>query len=265
MISANTLFHFTNSIDNIKNILTNNFLPRYCLERIDFFSKNTEEIDIGIPMVCFCDIPLSQITEHINTYGEYAIGLSKDWAIKKGISPVFYIHKKSSTCILLNGLWSSAIRNDAIKAELKKNQNIILNNDNSFATMDAMGIIFYLKKHIGDMWRNNTLKRNILFYNEREWRYVPELNKLTKLNPRLIINKEEYDNEEKRIIENRKIASLYLPFIPNDIKYIIVNKETERIDMARAIDTIKGSMFTLDDLTVLKSKIISVEQIRDDF
>ncbi len=262
MISANTLFHFTNSIENIKNILTNNFLPRYCLERIDYFPKNTKKIDMGIPMICFCDIPLSQITEHIKTYGEYAIGLSKDWALKRGISPVFYLHNKSTTNILLNGLWSSSMINDAIKSELKKLR--IINND-SYATLNAMGILFYLKKYKGDMWRNNMLKKNILFYNEREWRYVPDLNKLLRINPRLIINKEEYENDIIRKEENDKISSLHLPFIPDDIKYIIINKETERIDMAKAIDNIKGSMFTLDDLTVLKSKIISVEQIREDF
>ena len=35
-LSANTLFHFTNNIDNIINILTNEFSPRYCMESFEF-------------------------------------------------------------------------------------------------------------------------------------------------------------------------------------------------------------------------------------
>ena len=78
-ISANTLFHFTKTIDNIRNILTDTFSPRYCLEHLAFMAS--ENIDLAIPMVCFCDIPLSQIIDHVDTYGEYAIGLNKDWAM----------------------------------------------------------------------------------------------------------------------------------------------------------------------------------------
>jgi len=107
-ISANTLFHFTKSIDNLRNILTHTFSPRYCLEHIDNISK--EAIDLAIPMVCFCDIPLSQIKDHVNTYGEYAIGLSKEWAMSNGISPVFYLHYGSLTNEMINKLFKAFLQ-----------------------------------------------------------------------------------------------------------------------------------------------------------
>lgn len=45
---------------------------------------------IAYPMVCFCDIPLSQIKNHTNSYGKYAIGLKKEWAQKWHISDTIH-------------------------------------------------------------------------------------------------------------------------------------------------------------------------------
>ena len=79
-ISSNCLFHFTNSAENLLNILENEFNPRYCLENLkflDFSPKMTDYFEIAIPMVCFCDIPLSKIKTHISIYGNYGIGMKK--------------------------------------------------------------------------------------------------------------------------------------------------------------------------------------------
>lgn len=35
-VSANALFHFTDSIDILKSIVRNGFYPRYCMEKKDF-------------------------------------------------------------------------------------------------------------------------------------------------------------------------------------------------------------------------------------
>jgi len=37
-ISANTLFHFTSSMENLLGILTNEFRPRFCLENLYVFN-----------------------------------------------------------------------------------------------------------------------------------------------------------------------------------------------------------------------------------
>ena len=55
-------------------------------------------------MVSFCDIPLSQIKNHVRQYGNYAVGLSKEWAKKKTICPVLYTHSSAS---LASNIFSS--------------------------------------------------------------------------------------------------------------------------------------------------------------
>src|SRR5688572_32225145 len=98
-ISSNTLFHFTDTRDHLVSILTNEFRPHYCLEDLSVLGGLPPETAgnvIGIPIVCFCDIPLSQATEHMRVNGRYALGLRKDWGMRQGLTPVLYAHADAS-------------------------------------------------------------------------------------------------------------------------------------------------------------------------
>ncbi len=77
-ISSNSLFHFTPKIEFLINILTNGFYPRYCHEELLLNECQTlRGHNLLIPMICFCDIPLGKISNHINIYGKYCIGSPK--------------------------------------------------------------------------------------------------------------------------------------------------------------------------------------------
>jgi len=169
MISANTLFHFTSSIDNLRSILTNHFSPRYSLENIGFLSKK-ESIDIAIPMVCFCDIPLSQIIDHVNVYGEYAVGLTKDWAIRNGISPILYLYFESNTMKFIPEFFKTS----TIFAKIRKE---ISGKDSNSEVKSLLRFMCHCKDYEGSMWRNGE-KIDRVLYNENEWRYVPYLDPL---------------------------------------------------------------------------------------
>ncbi|MBD0725823.1 hypothetical protein B6A10_11575 [Flavobacterium sp. L1I52] len=262
VISSNTLFHFTNSAERIISILKNGFAPKFCLEELGydlFFSKDSKS-ESAVPMTCFCDLPLSKIDRHLQFYGSYGIGLSKDWGKKNGLTPLTYIHDNSTQIKYLMQLGqliggasatATASGSNAFK-DLPMEENPLV------ALFELSG--FY-KPYSGQMWRINTYvdKR---FYDEREWRYVPFL-KVEDGHYRL--TKEEFLNDIKRASANDTIAKDFsLKFKSEDVKYIIVNKENEMIALFDALDSMKA-LYTSDEIKILKTKIISSEQILEDF
>ncbi|MDD5435724.1 MAG: abortive infection system antitoxin AbiGi family protein [Nitrospira sp.] len=53
-------------------------------------------------MVCFCDIPVEDLTLHIKKYSKFGISFSKDFVVKQGGAPVHYIPAQSHVKTLLN-------------------------------------------------------------------------------------------------------------------------------------------------------------------
>ena len=92
-ISTNSIIHYTNSLEKLKCIIKEGFKVKYCLE--DLFLKDDTEKTWAFPMVCYCDIPFTEIKNHLDSYGYYGIGLAKKWASSKGLNPVIYLEKHS--------------------------------------------------------------------------------------------------------------------------------------------------------------------------
>jgi Putative abortive phage resistance protein AbiGi, antitoxin len=92
LVSADTLFHFTDSYEKLESILINKFQITYCHEK---YTLNYQTHDSYYPIVSFCDLPLSLAKGQIDKYGSYAIGLTKDWAIINKLNPVIYIESNS--------------------------------------------------------------------------------------------------------------------------------------------------------------------------
>jgi hypothetical protein len=253
-LSSNTLFHFTSKLDYLFNILENNFSPRVCIENISPITDN----EIAIPMVCFCDIPLSQIGNHSKQYGNYGIGLKKSWGTKKGVTPVTYYHSNSKQILSFINATHEA--------------KILLNSIQSAKLFsEIMYSTWFYKRYEGKMWRNGGYtERNIRFYDEREWRYIPTVDAMFDST----INKYSFDDKEIDLIKldsyykqeiNQELSDNFkLGFEPSDIKYIIVEKESEILEMAKRVNKIKAR-FTDDDKSILTTRIISMESIRDDF
>ena len=243
-ISANTLFHFTRNINNLKDILKEGFKPNFCIEHWEnIWDFST---DVEIPMVCFCDIPISQLRNHINTYGKYAIGLTKEWAKLYEITPVLYTHNNSSILRHYNKIIG----------------NRRVSDDESISAYNSYRhVLQYIKPYEGKLPNNDEIIR---FYNEREWRYVPELDEELHKNILPIPNNMNPLNDEQRALLENNIKNKFLIFEPNDIRYIIVEKDKEIADMVDYInDTFQD--YSHKDVKLLTTRIISMEHIEGDF
>lgn len=66
---SETLFRFIKEMKFLKDILRGKaFLPRYCMEDLAWRGPlpDGSSSDLAYPMTCFCDIPLSRISDHTN-------------------------------------------------------------------------------------------------------------------------------------------------------------------------------------------------------
>lgn len=242
-LSSNTLFHFTNKTA-LFGILKDKFKIKYCLETIETHSKPFE---FGIPMVSFCDIPLSEVKDHMSKYGSYGIGMKKNWAKKNGLNPVLYIDQNSSLIRSYHHIYNNLLESTFILSLNENDQNLV-------------NILRYFKNYQADLKRKNgSITKDYKFADEREWRYVPEAKEIQMMLSPKNYRRIELLNDLKKPLEN-----LRLNFDINDIAYIIINDESEILDL---IVHVKKIFRNVDIIAIesLISKILTKDQIHSDF
>lgn len=225
-ISTSTLFHFTSSIEILVKILNEGFWPRYCKE--DDLLKDVDKA-AWFPMVCFSDLPLQQLTNSTLIRGHYGIGMTEQWRDSSKIAPVFYVNNTSMLFI---------------KALLDKELVKVREHNNNVRKILSM------TKRYSSIHTENTL-----FYNEREWRYVPDTPKIMK-----ILTKGDSVSDD----DNNMMKRFSLHFTIDDISYIIIKNESDRESMINQIRTIYKDERESKQLSLI-SKIISFDQIKKDF
>lgn len=246
-ISTNSIIHYTKSIDSLKQILGSGFKVKYCYEKIEAAERGY--IHSAFPMVSFCDIPLSQVKEHIDSYGEYGIGLRKEWAKSKKLSPVLYFDKDSE---LMNYLREEFER---LNEKVKKNELEISDIDH------FVSIMSYSKNYESDLNRKGNVIKNYRFYNEREWRFVPNKTILGKA--KAFVLGSEYNKDKKKY--NDTLEHIRLTFETKDISYIIVKSESEIRMITQSIRNLFANKCTMQEMEILLTRIITTDQILYDF
>ncbi len=276
-ISAHTLFHFTYNKNSLLSILKNGLYVRYSLE--NFESLINDKAEIVFPMTCFCDIPLSHVRRHTNTYGKYAIGVSKSWGMKNQINPIIYTYPNSATTTILNDVFEN-IENffDIEEKELEKfkfnrSAEIVYERFNTreeefskrveSVNSKLSHFIRYIKPYEGKFYRNGDYLENpVRFYDEREWRFTPSREFLFSKEMKDSYKSEYFIDPKKRRALNIKLAKhIKLTFEPNDVKFIIVERDNEIPDMIKKLDDIFGKTASSNDLKLLGTRLISLEQI----
>lgn len=242
-----TLFHFTKTVESLCGILESGFFPRYSLEDISWLGFDTTP-NVAIPVVCFCDIPLSRISEHIGFYGNFGIGLTKEWAMSNGLNPLLYVSSTSSFTTHFSEVMSAVtdIESSAEK-ESEKDPVSSLRHIVAF-TKPLEGVMF-----VG----NNPVQKE--FYQESEWRFVARGNGVVEF-----LGKDDYSNNEIRKAKNATAAEkCALSFAPKDVKYIFVSKDSEIPHLVNFINN-RLDKYPSADLKILTTRITSIESIAND-
>jgi hypothetical protein len=236
---ANNLFHFTRSLTSLQGILSGGFLPRYSLEDARHMA---DDLYVAYPMTCFCDIPISRIADHTAFYGEYGLGMTKEWGLKNGLAPLLYTPPQSAVTKLIDYLLSIHLTDADGKSTSVQEQ---LNQH--FSRLAPM-----IKPLSGYTVAAGTLVEKE-FYQENEWRYVPHEHE--------IVFREDFEKQRDRL--NDEIASKRLEFSPHDVKYIFVKSDSE-IPIVFDFIQMQLGHFPHNDIKILTTRITSLETIAKD-
>lgn len=179
--SSESIYHFTDDLEVIKSILKDqSFIGSYCKEDLRY---KEEEISLYVPMISFCDIPIKTYSNLGAIYGKYGIGISKSCAIRHKLTPVLYIDKNSA---LLDNLIKS-IRSAEVTTSFAQKFLEMFTGDikmegpakqlaQTLNTSVEYNIysLFHTKHYADTLVRKGVTYENYKFYDEREWRYVPD-------------------------------------------------------------------------------------------
>lgn len=247
-----TLFHTTTSIENLMSIISSNF-------KISYSSEVFKGRGTLIPMVSFSNVLLFETKSQIN-YGDYSIGLTKEWGIKNKLHPVSYTYDDSDYENSIQHLSHISevgkllddfhVYRKFSKITLKDNPEYEPIFENLLTNLDEKGrkavIEFFTKAHPSfvsyELFTKKITAKNkegkiFECFNDREWRYLPE-DVIEKFRYVPIqtehIKQEEHEENIKKfesfIEENKKhYEDKRLCFDLEDMKFIIV-KETKEIE-----------------------------------
>jgi hypothetical protein len=229
-------------LDSLKGILSDNFKVYYCTESFDMGPKSL--VKIKVPMVSFCDIPLSQVRDHLGKYGQYGIGLKKNWAISNKLNPILYLTENSQFGESLNTVFASLNKYDGKDADKI-----------SRATID---ILRFAKSYEANLVRRGVAFPKYRFYDEREWRYVPPHD--SGIDDFLLVEEYEKDRAKYDVAS----SNVKLVFEPQDIRYLILRNDDEIGESLTHLRNAKGSKFSYSDIERLGTRILTSEQIVED-
>lgn len=225
-LSSETLFHFTSKLDNLNNILLKGLRYGMFGEKIPGTSQA-----YFVRGISFCNIPLSMISEHVDWYGKYAIGLKRSDLREKGATPVMYVHSQTPFLRVADPV-------DKLK-------------DNP--------CFCYMKQFLGYQMVTKDGKRvprRKKFYDEKEWRLIK--------GEHIVDSYGTVDDlDKKRKGRDETIAEVDPLEVPPDmIEYIILGSPDDLVKFTEFIDQHDELKSAREEYL---TKILYYSQIKKDF
>lgn len=272
---TSSLFHYT-KLNNLKKILQEGMIPNFCKEE---FPQNNHNYIVGIPMISFCDIPLTRTDEFTNRYGQHAIGLSKEWALRNQINPILYV---SNTEIIESISFYKAYE-QYLRSELEKvnsdGRQVSVNLRNPASWTNIKNFINYnnaqnanwnIWGYIKPYWGQHNEKSQCN-YEENEWRCIIKEENGIEWKWGEHKYQEWRGDGQTKPQPTEELKSKRLIFSNKDITHLIVEKDSQIPQMIKyieSLDTIGGNeeeIFSDAEKKILISKIVSFERIKKDF
>ena len=293
-INASSLFHFTKEKETLKSIIRDGLRFSYAFEsispqitaNINYPSnpQNVEELykdtGVAIPMMSFCDTPITRASSHMGYYGKYMIGFAKklltEW-YKPIINPVLYIHSGnlSDAMVDLSNIYAETVNKQieqivSISKQGKTKDSIEIKDITSKLGLRKFFILF-LYGLIKPMYAPQDGR---CYYDEREWRAFKSDDSYGNDVWKWEITKEDYDYN--RDVWNSELAesvdnylTLYEDHFRDAITHIVVSKESEVGDLIEFVmesEKILGySNVSKEARLYLVSRITSIERIALDY
>lgn len=236
------LFHFTEELDTICKILKEGLWPKYSLE--DFEWLNCGKSQVALPMLCFCDIPMTRLHDHTNFYGRYGIGFCRDRLISFGVSPVIYLSPE------MDSFLKDALRAIRTKADELKDP---------WFTQNLALILAHCKPTKGMV---KGLERD--YYSECEWRYLRWVERRDDMKHGFTLSAEQYKNKGHLAAANEERKADLLEIFPADVKYLLVESNQDVPKLIKFIDD-ELRHYAKDVLDLLKTRITILDEIPNDY
>ena len=224
-LSSNVLWHQTRKEAFFEILKSKKLCVSYSQEEI------MPKLRLAFPMICLCDLPLSEFASNNWTYGEYAIGFKRDWAIRNGFNPVCYYHHQSNLMQQMYKLVSNAKDIEGLLAM-------------------AINLLSYYKPIEGQLITSKREYKNYRFYDEREYRMVPYFSQLG--GSQQMLSMEEYASYKEAHGGNSLLDDISIEFDYSDIKYLIVKSDANAAQAKRIL----GDHFHISNIIILtKSQV----------
>jgi hypothetical protein len=246
--SDDYLFHFTKKYESLISIMTEKFKPFFCIEDTSHLYPEDKKLTMALPMTCFCDIPIERHYIHKEKYGNYGIALSKEWGMRNHLSLVNYTHIYSgisSSMRVICNYYPQYLSNrsedeDAVHA-FKNSFSILLMTSKPYE-----GKVFDKESR---QWSNKTHR----FYDEKEWRYIPLVDRLSWSVCLQDFNNDwnSFFNEIDKIQPQIQIPQYKLDFTVDDIRYIFLDKDGDKKNFLNEI----SKVYSREELIQIESLI----------